>query len=381
MQLRLKTDPLTKLLADLVAIPSMNPMGRKRDGPQYSEKNIADFIGSYLKRNAIDIEVYDIAPGRPNVMGFVDAKAQDSLLLEAHMDTVHADNMSIDPFSPVIRDEKLYGRGSCDTKGSLAAFCHSVISLLQSGQKLRFNILFLFVSDEEYTFGGAQAAAKKGMRATFGINGEPTSLAIVRAHKGVTRLKIRTKGLATHSAYPERGKNAIYRMAPVVERLERLAKDLSNRKPNPLLGPPSLSVGVIEGGQAVNVVPDECWIDVDRRSVPGETTESILESIRKSLSGLTDVEMDPPYLSVAGMDVRQDAAIVKLLSQSVKEVTGSVQIETAPYATDAGIYNNIGIPTVVFGPGNIAEAHTHAEFIELKQLEQSVLILQRLIAA
>jgi acetylornithine deacetylase len=194
-------------------------------------------------------------------------------------------------------------------------------------------------------------------------------------------LKIRTKGLAAHSAYPERGKNAIYRMAPVVERLERLAKELSNHKPNPLLGPPSLSVGVIEGGQAVNTVPDECWIDVDRRSIPGETTESILESIKASLNGLTGAQMDPPYLSVAGMDVRQDLPIVKLLSQSVKEVTGSVQIEAAPYATDAGIYNSIGIPTVVFGPGNIAEAHTHAEFIELKQLEQSVLILQRLIAA
>lgn len=374
-------ESVAKLLADLVAIPSMNPMGRKRDGPQYSEKNIAEYIGSYLKRNAIDVEVYDIAPGRPNVMGFVDAKAQDTLLLEAHMDTVHADNMSIDPFTPVIREEKLYGRGSCDTKGSLAASCHSVISLLQSGRKLRFNILFLFVSDEEYRFGGAQAVAKKGMRASFGINGEPTSLAIVRAHKGVTRLKIRTKGLATHSAYPERGENAIYRMAPVVERLERLAKDLSNHKPNPLLGTPSLSVGVIEGGQAVNTVPDECWIDVDRRSIPGETTESILESMKASLNGLTGVQMDPPYLSVAGMDVHQDVPIVKLLSQSVKEVTGSVQIEAAPYATDAGIYNTIGIPTVVFGPGNIAEAHTHAEFIELKQLEQSVLILQRLIAA
>lgn len=377
----MSVEPVVKLLADLVAIPSMNPMGRKRDGPQYSEKNIADFIGLYLKKNGIDLEVYDIAPGRPNVMAFVDAKAKDSLLLEAHMDTVHADNMSIDPFSPVIRDEKMYGRGSCDTKGSLAAFCHSVISLLQSGQKLRFNIVFLFVSDEEYRFGGAQVAAKKGIHASFGINGEPTGLSIIRAHKGVTRLKIRTHGLATHSAYPERGKNAIYRMAPVVDRLERLAKDLSNHKPNPLLGAPSLSIGVIEGGQAVNIVPDECWIDVDRRSIPGETTESILDSIKATLSGLTEVEMDPPYLSVTGMDVSPDAPIVKLLSQPVKEVTGSVQIEAAPYATDAGIYNSIGIPTVVFGPGNIAEAHTHAEFIELKQLDKSVHILQKLIAA
>lgn len=375
----MSNEPVVKLLADLVAVPSMNPMGRQRDGRQYSERDLAEFLAALLKRNGIDVETYDVFPGRPNVTGFVDGKAEDTLLLEAHLDTIHADNMTIDPFSPVVRDGRLYGRGSCDTKGSLAAFCQSVISLLQQGRKLQLNVLFLFVSDEEYRFSGATAAVKKGLRASFGITGEPTSLAVVRAHKGVTRWRVRTKGLAAHAAYPQRGKNAIYLMAPAIQRLEQHAKDLSGREPHPLLGSPSLSVGVIEGGQAVNVVPDTCWIEIDRRSVPGETTESILSPMKELLRDLPGVEMEPPFLSVSGMEVAADAPVVKRLSAAARKVLGTAKVEVVPYATDAGIYNRAGIPTVVFGPGDVAQAHTEDEFIDLKDLDRAFRILQQLI--
>ncbi len=373
------TQPVIKLLADLVAIPSVNPMGKRRNGVAYQEKDLAEFVASYLKRSGLDVEVYDVAPGRPNVAAFVNVNAAETLLLEAHLDTVQGENMTIEPFSPVVDDGRMYGRGSCDTKGSLAAFCHSVVSLLERGKKFRFNIMLLFVSDEEYLFTGARTAAERKINASFGIVGEPTGLAIVTAHKGVTRWRVRTKGLAAHSAYPERGTNAIYRMSPVVERLEKHARSLAEHRPHPLLGVPSLSVGIIEGGQAVNVVPDHCWIEVDRRSIPGETTASILRPISELLKGLPGVEIDEPYLSLAGMEVSADSSIVTLLSQAVNEVTGKAAIETAHYATDAGIYNKAGIPSVVFGPGDIAQAHTVDEFIDLRQLSQAVEILQRFI--
>ncbi len=374
-------EKVVTLLADLVAIPSVNPMGSGSEGAGYFEKEIAGFLQAYLRKAAIDAELYDVAPLRPNVTAFVDAGAKETLLLEAHLDTVHADGMTFDPFKPVVKDGKLYGRGSCDTKGSIAAFLHAVTSLLEGGKKLSKNIRFLFVSDEEYRFSGAEAAIRKGLRASFGIAGEPTNCSIVRAHKGVTRWKIKTKGISAHSAYPDRGKNAIYLMSEIVKQIENYASELARQKSHAILGPATISVGVIEGGKAVNVVPDSCWIEIDRRSLPGETPESVVLLLKERLKDLADVEFSVPHIGVGGMDVPESAPIVQQLGSAIRKVTGSTRIETASYATDAGVYNQAGIPTVVFGPGDIAQAHTDSEWIALDQLHQCVSIIQNLITS
>jgi acetylornithine deacetylase/succinyl-diaminopimelate desuccinylase family protein len=374
-------EPVTKLLSDLVAIPSVNPMGRGRTGKEYCEQSIAEFVAGVMKKASIDAEIQQVSPGRPNVIGVISAGAQETLMLEAHLDTVFSDSMQIDPFDPVVRDGKLYGRGACDTKGSVAAFLQAVMNSLKVAKSIRYNVVLLFVSDEEYRFSGAQYAVRHGLKADFGITGEPTQLRIVRAHKGVTRWKILTKGIAAHSAYPARGKNAIYAMAKVVERLERHAASLSAGNAHQLLGTPSLSVGVIEGGQAVNVVPDHCWIEIDRRTVPGETAQTVLDPIRSLLSDLEECEIREPHLSVAGMEVAEHAPIVQSLMQAVKSVCGEAIVEAAQYATDAGIYNSVGIPTVVFGPGDIAQAHTESEYIELQQLYQATAIIERVLTS
>jgi acetylornithine deacetylase/succinyl-diaminopimelate desuccinylase family protein len=374
-------ESITKLLSDLVAIPSMNPMGRGRLGKEYCEQYIAEFVVEFMRKASIDAELQQVFPGRPNVIGFVSAGAQESLMLEAHLDTVFADSMLIDPFDPIVRDGKLYGRGSCDTKGSIAAFLQAVVNSLNAAKNMRYNVLLLFVSDEEYRFAGAQYAVRHGLKADFGIVGEPTQLRIVRAHKGVTRWKIFTQGVAAHSAYPERGKNAIYAMAKVIEKLQQYAGELRATPPHQLLGTPSLSVGVIEGGQTVNVVPDHCWIEIDRRTLPGETTQSVLEPIHSLLRDLEGCEIREPHLSVAGMEVADYAPIVQELSQVVRSVCGDAIVEAAHYATDAGIYNLVGVPTVVFGPGNIAQAHTESEYIELQQVHQATTIIERFLTS
>lgn len=371
-------DPVTTLLSDLVAIPSMNPMGRSVEGDGYSEGALADFVSDYLRKSSVDVEVYEVSAGRPNVEGYVDAGSKETLLLEAHLDTVHADEMSIDPFKPVVRDGKLYGRGACDTKGSIAAFVHAVRSLLDDNKRLTRNIRFLFVSDEEYRFSGAGAAVQRGLQASFGIAGEPTNCSIIRAHKGVTRWRMTAKGIAAHSAYPERGRNAIYRMAEVIRRMEEYANELVRQKAHPILGTATLSVGVIEGGQAVNVVPDFCWVEVDRRSLPGETTDSVLLPVKQRLSDFADVEISAPHIAVEGMEVSETAPVVRLLSAAIG---ANAIVSTAPYATDAGIYNRAGIPTVVFGPGDIAQAHTDSEWIGMDQLNQAVHIIQKLVTS
>ncbi|MBI3787103.1 MAG: M20 family metallopeptidase [Ignavibacteriales bacterium] len=369
-------EPVTQLLSELVAIPSMNPMVRLRDGAEYSERNLAEYVAALLKKHSIDVTLQEVSANRPNVVGYIDAKARETVLLEAHLDTVHADHMTIEPFTPVVREGKLYGRGSCDTKGSMAAFLQAVINTLKKPKQLRYNIVLLFVADEEYRFTGADFAARHGLKANFGIAGEPTQLRIVRAHKGVTRWKIQTRGVAAHSAYPERGRNAIYSMSKIIQILELYAARLRYAKSHPLLGTPTMSIGVIEGGQAVNVVPDRCWIEVDRRSLPGETAESVIQPVRELLKDFSDSEIGAPYLSVAGMEVDEHAPIVKHISRSVQHVMRNVSIEAAHYATDAGVYNSIGIPTIVFGPGDIAQAHTDAEYIELNQLHHAVAIIE-----
>jgi acetylornithine deacetylase len=310
------------------------------------------------------------------VVGRIDVGARQTLLLEAHLDTVHADSMEIPPFAAEIRNGRLYGRGACDTKGSLAAFLHVVCEMARHRSGAGYNLLFAAVADEEYGFTGARKLAE-GLRADFGIVGEPTRLRIVRAHKGVLRWRIATGGIPAHSAYPERGKNAIYEMARLVDRLGEYAGRLQRGTPHPLLGPPTLSVGVIEGGEAVNVVPARCRIEIDRRMLPGETEESALKGVTEALSGVGEWEMEPPYLSVGGMEVPEDDAGLRRLAWAIASVTGSVVVETAPYATDAGIYGECGVRTVVFGPGDIADAHTSKESIDLAEVVQAANILRK----
>ena len=372
-------DSIEKLLSDLVAIPSMNPMGRGREGEQYREAALAAFVAEYLRRAAVDVELDEVSPGRPNVIARLDAGARRTLLLEAHLDTVFADRMVIDPFCPEIRDGRLYGRGACDTKGALAAFLHALRYCAEEMRKPSVNILFLAAADEEYGFTGAKRAVARGLQADFGIVGEPTGLHIVRAHKGVIRWRVITHGVAAHSAYPDRGKNAIYSMAHIVTRLQKHAGTLLEGRPHPLLGTPTLSVGVIEGGQTVNIVPDHCVIEVDRRTLPGETERSVLDAASNALDGLSGWEFSGPHLSIPGMEVDADHPVVQVLGRSIKEVRGGVVIESAQYATDAGVYNGSGIPSVVFGPGNIARAHTEEEYIELDQLQDAVRIIQRVL--
>jgi acetylornithine deacetylase/succinyl-diaminopimelate desuccinylase family protein len=375
----LHADPAARLLADLVRIPSVNPMGRAVSGPEFSEAAVADHVATYLRRHSVDVQVDEVSPGRPNVTGYVDAGAANTIMLQAHLDTVNAEGMTVDPFGAEVKDGCLFGRGACDAKGSLATFLQALVEALKTPGALRHNIVLLATTDEEYKFTGARHAVRLGLRADFGIAGEPTSLKIIRAHKGVVRWYLRTAGTAAHAAYPTRGENAIYRMGHVLVRLETYARDLLGRSPHPLLGTPSLSVGLINGGQAVNIVPDRCQIEVDRRTVPGEDTETVLAGVAACLESLSGWEMSTPHLAVGGMDVPANAPVVNKLSDAIRSVIGLATVEGAFYATDAGIFNGGGIPTVVFGPGDIALAHTATEHIPLAELRQATDIVRTLL--
>ncbi len=377
----IRAEPIVRLLADLVRIPSINPMGRALSGTMYSEAAIAGYVEVYLRKHGIDVQVSEYTPGRPNVLGYVDVGAARTIMLEAHLDTVQADGMLVDPFGGEIVGDNLYGRGACDTKGSLAAFLSAVTSVLQRPRELLHNVVIVAAADEEYQFSGARHVLNAGVRADCGIVGEPTMLRIVRAHKGVTRWYMDTVGKTAHSAYPDLGENAIYRMGALLVRLEQYARDLLAQKPHALLGTPSLSIGRIEGGQAVNIVPDRCRIEIDRRTLPQEHPDETMRDFRTMLKNIPHWEMSEPYLAVPGMDVPGDAPVVQSLARAIRSVTGEAVVEGASYATDAGLYNSAGIPTVVFGPGAIADAHTANEHISLDELQNADYIIQNLLTS
>jgi acetylornithine deacetylase len=192
-----------RIARDLIAIPSVNPMGTGASGEIYSERGVASYVQNFCRQLGLDTDIAGKNVDHPNVLASAQLGLPETVLLEAHMDTVSHENMTIDPFDPVIKDDLLYGRGSCDTKASLASYLSAVSTILKSGRRLKRNFVIAGVHDEEYSFGGSRELVERGIRATFAIAGEPTSLNIIYAHKGVCRFHIHAKGTAAHAALPQ----------------------------------------------------------------------------------------------------------------------------------------------------------------------------------
>lgn len=373
------------LLKQLVAIPSVNPMGRDVSGPEYFETRLTKFLVDYLKAINVQYETVDVVPGRTNILARLGNNPNArTVLLDAHQDTVPVDGMTIDPFDPKIEHGRLYGRGSCDVKGGMAAMISAFTRLSHEHTDSMPNVVLSLTCDEEATslginhltdsFIGKQPAYKLCPKPDVAIVAEPTSLDIVVAHRGATRWKIHTAGRACHSSRPFEGVNAIYRMARVVACLEEYAKWLPNSRPaHPLCGPATLSVGLISGGSSVNVVPDFCTIEIDRRTIPGEERQSVIDEIVSYLSERLDfvVKHDEPYCASPPLNDDLNGDIASRLMQTIQSVVGPRQTVGVPYGTHASRFARVGVPSVVFGPGDIAQAHTKDEWIDVAQLDQA----------
>ncbi len=373
-------DPI-RLLADLVAIPSVNPMGRAVSGPQYLETRMADYLVTFFDRIGVPCERKPVLPGRDNVIARYhapDAPKHRVLLFDVHQDTVPVDGMTIDPFKPVVTDGRLMGRGSCDIKGGMAAMLAAFERLVRERPVGSASVVLACTVDEEFTHRGSSQIAHDGVRADLAVIAEPTLLNIVTCHKGATRWKVRARGVACHSSTPERGDNAIYRMARVVSLIRDYAADLQRREPHPALGPPSMSVGRIEGGQSVNIVPDWCEVEIDRRVIPGEVSSDCPYELRQFLQEHLEeadfhaLEFLPPWVNLPALSdessrdwVGELAAVVAMASGKTPTVHG------VPFGTDAGPIAAMGVPCVVLGPGDIAQAHTKDEWVEIDQVERA----------
>ena len=375
----------TRLLRDLVTLPSINPMGRHVQGPEYFEHQVTAYLQTFFENLGATHVRQPVAPGRDNVIARYDSLgATHTVLWEVHQDTVPVDGMTIEPFGARIDNGRLYGRGACDIKGGMAAMLAAFARLVETKPRGAMNVVLACTVDEEYTFLGVQELVKRGILADFAVVAEPTQLNIVNAHKGVARLVLTTSGRACHSSRPEQGVSAIYRMGPVLTAVERFAEHLRASRSDPLVGPPTLSVGRIEGGASVNTVPDSCRIEIDRRVIPGEdpaySADELLQFLRES--GIEfELDCPRPWMSMPALGPEGSEEIVQRLGHVIDSVVSSHRVMPVSYGTDASTIAKAGIPAVVFGPGDIEQAHTKDEWVSLEEVEKASEILFRLATA
>ncbi|WP_127490251.1 M20 family metallopeptidase [Paenibacillus ehimensis] len=372
MKVMIDEQRVARLLQDMVRIPSVNP-GFEGGVP---ERGMADYVEAFFMRLGLKAERREVRPDRPNVIGILPGGIGDApaLLLEAHMDTVQTANMTIEPFSAEIRGGKLYGRGACDTKASLAAMLAAIEWFAGNGVKPPVPVHLAATVDEEVNYLGVLDVLEAGHAYAAAIVGEPTGLQAVVAHKGVVRCEIETVGVSAHSSKPEEGVNAINGMMKVVAHIEGAMQTRLRSAAHPLVGPPTLAVTQIQGGVAPNTIPERCRIRIDRRTIPGEDSEQVWRDIRAEMAQLAaenggvNVIVHPPFVLDYAMETSPDSEIVRLVASAAAGKIGEVRPLGVPYGTDASKLARAGIPSVVFGPGSIEQAHTKDEWVELKQV-------------
>lgn len=365
-----------KLLAELIALPSVNPAFTEVASALTGEQRVAEFLAATGAKAGLDVELRKVQPGRPNLLAVLTpaGKVEQRIVLAPHLDTICP--FSEDQFRPKQRGARLYGRGACDTKGSVAAMFAAVCELARTQARPQHSeIVFAGLIDEENAQLGSRTLADSGFQADLAIVGEPTRLQVVTAHKGSIWLRVETRGRSAHGATPHLGRNAVHTMARVVDFIQTDYAAHLKRQLHPLLGHATASVGRIGGGGQPNIVPDHCHIEVDRRTLPGETEADVCRDLGAQLRAqglaakVSSIKIAPcPPLET---DARMPLVRAFLRSIAQRHPVG------VHYFCDAAVLAEAGIPSVVFGPGDIAQAHTADEWIALTQLERGKDMLTR----
>jgi len=369
-----------QLLRELIALPSVNPAFLPAGDPRAGEARVAEFLAATAARTGLDVEFREVAPGRKNVLARLSppGRAQHRVLLAPHLDTVGGDSLAI--FAPRQAGDRLYGRGACDTKGSLAAMLTALGDVARSKRRpAATEIILAGVVDEEHAQAGARALAASELRADLAIVGEPTRCRVVTAHKGSLWLQLETRGKAAHGARPDLGINAVHRMARIVDWLETdYANALRDRR-HPLLGHATVSVGTIAGGVQPNIVPDRCVLQLDRRTLPAETEGDVRREVAAWLRrhGLTARMAGTRLAPCLPLETNPKLPLVRQFLRCA----GQRRPVGVDFFCDAAVLSAGGIPSVVFGPGDIAQAHTADEWISLRSLERAKEILVRFLSS
>jgi acetylornithine deacetylase len=356
----------------LVRLPSVNP---DYDPASAGEGAVTTWIENWGNANGFTTRRQPVLPGRENVLlHFRNGADHPHFMLNGHTDTVGVGGMSIAPFGGEVRDGKLWGRGASDMKGPLACMMAAALRLKNAPSTWRGTLTVACVADEEFRFRGVTAMLEQMPADTlpdFAVVGEPTRLRVVRGCKGCLRFAIQAVGRAAHSSRPHEGRSAVVAMAHAILELERHFTTRLTQIAAPGFGTSTGSIGLISGGTGVNIVPERCTIQVDIRLLPGQdgcaTHQEIQTLLRERCRQVADVEwqfdepsvVDPSFEFPAGHPLVKTACAV--LGQSEPDVVF--------FGCDASKLAARGVPVIVLGPGDIAQAHTVDEFITLAELE------------
>jgi len=356
-----------ELTQELVRINSENPPGNERE--------IAKYIKDFLEDLNISTELIEFEKNRFDVVASIGSGK--GIMFNGHMDTVPiGGNWSLDPFGGRISNGKVYGRGASDMKGGIASILAAVGNI--SKQNFKRKLLLTFVADEEVALRGSEYLIKNRKEIfkdiKYGLVAESNGLNLTIAQKGIVDLKVKFKGKAAHASRPESGDNAIYKAADFIQELRKLIKKLNKRKV-PLLGKGTISVGTINGGTKVNIVPEFCNLEIDRRIVPGETIDSAIKQIRfilKKLDLNADIE-----IRASRMPMRIDSNLE--LINIIKSITKVKSIGESGYTESEMYYKDAKIPCITFGPGIPSQAHVANEYIPIKNLQKATKIYEQII--
>lgn len=372
-------DRLVDRLQQLVRTPSENPPGE--------EAAAAALTAALCEELGLEVEQHEVEPGRPSVVARWSVGDGPTLCYCSHIDVVPAGDPGLwerDPYSGAIEDGRMHGRGSSDAKGPVAAALEAVAILKGAGWEPRGTLELALVADEETMgFKGAgYLVEEKVLTPDVAIVGEPTSLRVVRAQRGASWFRLTTRGVAGHGSAPERGVNAIKHMAEVVLHLEDTLPDVTH----PLLGGPTVSVGTIRGGEKVNIIPAACVAEVDRRTVPGETKESVIGGIEEAVERArkrfpdVDVHVDLAFFAEP-FEVAAGAPVVTAAVDALTATTGrEVDVIGFRGASDARFLFETGADVIVCGPGDITLAHTARESIDLDELAKGAVAYAHMFA-
>ncbi|MGQ0815791.1 MAG: M20/M25/M40 family metallo-hydrolase [Gemmatimonadota bacterium] len=364
-------DPLSResvleLLQQLVRIPSVNPSLAPMEGT--GERAIAEFARDWLIARAVKAWIDDIAPGRCNAVAEIGNGSGPALVACGHLDTVHVSGMAIPPFEPRVEGARLYGRGSYDMKGGVAAIMTAAAALAQ--RNLAGKFMVALVADEEYGSLGAQDFVRR-YQADACVVTEPTENGmqeLVTAHKGFVWLEVVTRGRAAHGSRWNEGVSAIAKMGPIIAALDEFDRNVLRKREHPLIGAASLHAGVVSGGVGFSTYAAECSLKVERRSLPGETPEQVLAEVCELAGPDAEVSI---VLAQPPLHVSADSRIAQCARAALQQVTGKdPTISGVWYWMDAALFAQAGMDTVNFGASGEG-AHAAVEWVDVDTVVQS----------
>jgi acetylornithine deacetylase len=369
MDLTIDRGFLIETLQKLVQINSVNP-GLVPGNP--GEYEIGAYITEVLRRIGLDPQFHEVKPDRVNVLATLKGSGGGrSLMLNGHMDTVGVEGME-EPFSGRIRDGRVYGRGAQDMKGSIAGMTAVFKALIDADIRLKGDLVFAAVADEEYRSIGTEALVQT-VKTDAAVVTEPTGLDVCLAHRGFGLFEFETMGRAVHGSQYQNGIDANIHMGRILKELDSLSQKLAKAPGHPLLGPPSLHVPVIKGGSELFIYSERCKISVERRTLPGEAFEDTKKEMDSILSRLSATDRKfhatvKPILFRNAYEISPDSEIVKLVTQSVKQVLGRDPGYVGHHWwEDSALLAESGIETAIFGPKGEG-IHSHEEWVDIQSV-------------